>query len=119
MANNDGRGAGDSPAPKKKRAPTARKRTAKSANAAEESAATVAEPGHPAGRSRRSDEQADGSERSPKDAGISTPRAADQADSGDERFGQTQAEGAAVVANDLKSWMDARREDRDAPREVL
>ena len=118
MANNDGRGPGDSPAPKKKRAPTARKRTPKTASAAEESAATVAERPN-VGGSKRADEQADGSERSPKDAGISTPRAADQADSGDERFGQAQAEGAAAVANDLKSWMDARREDRDEPREVL
>ena len=39
---------------------------------------------------------------------------------GDHRtFGDRDADQAADVAADLKSWLDTRREDRDAPREVL
>jgi hypothetical protein len=72
----------------------------------------------------RPQDQADGTERARREttaapAGVSTPRAADQADpedrgdaaSGDD-FVNRDAERAADLANDLKSWMDARGGER-------
>jgi len=38
---------------------------------------------------------------------------------GDGGYGNRDADRAAQVAADLKSWMDSREEDRDQPREVL
>ncbi|MFN2563515.1 MAG: hypothetical protein ABR499_00720 [Gemmatimonadaceae bacterium] len=38
---------------------------------------------------------------------------------GDGGYGNRDADRAAQVAADLKSWLDTRNEDRDAPREVL
>ena len=38
---------------------------------------------------------------------------------GDGGYGNRDADRAAQVAADLKSWLDTRKEDRDQPREVL
>jgi hypothetical protein len=40
-------------------------------------------------------------------------------DGGSGDYGNRDADRAASIAADLKSWMDTRREDRDHPREVL
>jgi hypothetical protein len=45
--------------------------------------------------------------------------AIENADERDGSFGERDADRAADIAADLKSWMDTRREDRDQPREVL
>ena len=45
--------------------------------------------------------------------------AADGDIGGDAGYGDYDAERAASLAADLKSWLDTRREDRDEPREVL
>jgi hypothetical protein len=56
-------------------------------------------------------------------SGVTDRSAADQrperADGGEGTFGERDADRAADVAADLKSWLDTRREDRDGPREVL
>jgi hypothetical protein len=117
MDTNDRKGPGD--ASKKKRAPTARKRAPKGAQAAEQNRTVVDEREVGVGQPPKAQDQADGSERVAREAGISTPRAADQADPGNDGGANPDANRAADLAADLKSWMDARRGDREEPREVL
>lgn len=126
MDNDNGTPGGDGQKPaKRKRAttarkttPSARKRSAKSVNAGEQSgiAAAESEPRE----TPRPQSQADGQEAGARDAAsaISTPRAADQGDpagdadrSGDD-FRNGDADRAADLAADLKSWMDARHGER-------
>ena len=133
MDNNNGTAGGDEQKPAKRKtasvgrktAPSARKRSAKSVNAEEQAgagaaagagiAAAEAEPR----QAPPPQDQADGQERAGRDAlaGVSTPRAADQGDpigdsgrSGDD-FQNGDADRAANLAADLKSWMDARNGD--------
>jgi hypothetical protein len=107
MEPRDGKGPGDASAPRKRRAPSARKRGPKAVNSAEQNGATATEP------EVTSQTEATSAQATP---GEQTPDLGD----GDERgFGDRDAANAANVAADLKSWLDTRREDRDGPREVL
>ena len=124
MARNDGNDPGDAQAPKRKRAPSARKRAPKAVQAAEENGATATErevapqtQPKPAQTEARVERGTDES-RSPGQR-ASGERPADFANPDDGNFGDRDADRAADVAADLKSWLDTRREDRDGPREVL
>ena len=121
MEPKDGKGPGEAP---KKRAPSARKRAPKSVKAAEENGATATErevapqkEPVPAQTQATVHRGADES-RSPGQR-TSGERAADLGNADDPNFGDRDADRAADVAADLKSWLDTRREDRDGPREVL
>jgi hypothetical protein len=118
MESNDGKGPGDAPGQKKnKRTPSARKRAPKAAKA-EQNGTGLAD--REPREAPPAQDQADGTERSPRETNVSTPRAADQADSGDHGdFSNGDAERAADLAADLKSWMDTRQEDRGVRGEVL
>lgn len=122
--------AGDGPTPKKKRASStkrassARKGAAKTLRSTEqETAATVREEApqatakpahtHPTEPSRSS---ADTRGAQPRTSGE---RRVDLEGEHDNSFGDRDADRAADVAADLKSWMDTRREDRDHRGEVL
>jgi hypothetical protein len=128
MEPKDGKGSGDGQrSAKGKRAPSARKRGPKAVKSTEENGATATErevapqadprpaQGGPVVANRGAAEA-----RSPGQR-TSGERPADpgDGDGGDPNFGERDADRAADVAADLKSWLDTRREDRDAPREVL
>ncbi len=126
MESNDGKGPGDSSTPRKKRAPSARKRTPKAVKAAQQTEPPTTDrelapqaEAQPAQTEPR--EEADRSAVEPRSPGqrTSQERVVPLDGQGDESFGVRDADRAADVAADLKSWMDTRREDRDAPREVL
>jgi hypothetical protein len=121
--NDDGKGTGDAPAPKRKRAPTARKRTPKAvqaeqngSTATEREVAPQAQP-VPAQTQAKVDRGTDES-RNPGQR-TSGERPVDVASSDDGDFAERDADRAADVAADLKSWMDTRREDGEARGEVL
>lgn len=114
----------DGSAPKKKRAPSARKRAPKAVEAAEQNGASATErevapetEPVPAQTQAKVDGGTDESH-SPGQR-TSGARPADVGNADDDNFAERDSDRAADVAADLKSWMDARREDRDAPREVL
>jgi hypothetical protein len=125
MEPNDRNGPGDEQrSAKKKRAPNARKRAPKAVTTAEENGATPTErevapqtepvPAQTQARVQRgTDESRNPGQRS------SGERSADLGSDDGRNFGDRDANSAADVATDLKSWVDTRREDRDAPREVL
>jgi hypothetical protein len=125
MEPKDRKGSGDGSAPKGKRAPTARKRTPKSAKTTDQNGATATEREvAPQAQIEPARTQSEVSERSATETRTGAASGADQGtadlDGGDPRnFGDRDADLAADVAADIKSWMDTRREDRDAPREVL
>ena len=119
---------GDAPAPKKKRAPSARKRAPKAVNADQNGASATEREVAPTTEVKPAQDQASVADRSAAAARrpgqrTSGERPADVG-SADESsdwgtFGERDADRAADVAADLKSWMDTRQQDRDAPREVL
>ena len=125
MEPRDRKGSGDGSAPKGKRAPTARKRTPKSAKTADQNGATATErevaPQAQVEPARTPSEVADRSAAEGRTTGASgAEQATADLDGGDQsNFGDRDADRAADVAADIKSWMDTKREDRDAPREVL
>jgi hypothetical protein len=132
MQPNDGNGPGDDRgSAKKKRAPGARKRGAKAAKATEQNGATATEREvAPQAQVKPAQTQSNVADRSvaeargpgqrtsgerPVDLGTADERGYD-----DERnYGDGDAERAADVAADLKSWLDTRREDRGSRGEVL
>jgi hypothetical protein len=120
MAPNDGNDSG-----KKKRAPSARKRAPKAVNSAEQNGATATEREvAPQAKPQPAQTQPSMADRSVVGARgpgqrTSGERPADIGNDDGGPFGERDADQAADVAADLKSWLDARREDRDAPREVL
>jgi hypothetical protein len=125
MEPKNGDGAGDSPTPKRKRAPSARKRAPKAVKSAEQGTAaeTVREEA-PRGEVRPAKTEPAEANRSAGEARPSQPRTSgervvDLRGSDESTFGERDAESPADLAADLKSWMDTRREDKDAPREVL
>jgi hypothetical protein len=126
MEPKDGKGAGEEQRTAgRKRAPSARKRTPKSVPADEQSGPapteretapeTVARPAQSvaAVASRSATEVREPGQRT-SDEPTADVGAADERD-----YGEPDSARAADVAADLKSWMDARREDRDGGREVL
>lgn len=125
MEPKDRKGSGDGSAPKGKRAPSARKRTPKSAKAADQNGATATEREvAPQAEIEPTRTQSDVADRSGTETRTAAASGADEGtadlDGGDQRnFGDRDADRAADVAADIKSWMDTRGEDRDAPREVL
>ncbi len=125
MEPNDGNGPGDKQrSGKKKRAPNARKRAPKSLKDTDENGASPTErevapqaepvPAQTEARVQRGTDES----RSPGQR-TSGERPADLGSADDDGFGERDADRAVDVAADLKSWMDTRREDRNAPREVL
>jgi hypothetical protein len=119
---------GDASSSKKKRAPSARKRTTKAVNAEQNGATATERELAPTTEVRPAQDQAsvaDGSAAATRNPGQRTSgeRPADlgsaDGNSDEGTFGERDADRAADVAADLKSWMDTRQQDRDAPREVL
>src|SRR5687768_6000979 len=126
MEPKNGDGAGDSSTPKKKRAPSARKRAPKAVQSAEQgtAAATVREEApraeaRPAKTEPAEANRSAGETRSPGQQRTSGERLVDLHGSDESTFGERDAESPADLAADLKSWMDTRREDRDTRGEVL
>lgn len=126
MDSKNGSGAGDSQTPKKKRAPSARKRTPKTVKSAEQgtAAATVREeaPRAEVRPAQTEPAEANRSGAETRNTGQQRPsgeRVVDLQGSDESTFGERDAESPADVAADLKSWMDTRREDREHRGEVL
>jgi hypothetical protein len=81
------------------------------------------------GEAKPGQEVSGASDRSVADRGVADMSTAGQAmgdqpaaaadTGGDGGYGNRDADRAARVAADLKSWMDSRHDDRDEPREVL
>ena len=125
MAANDGN-SGDEQRAAKKRAPGARKRTPKAVKSAEENGASptereVAPQAQPvpadthASVAGGTDESRNPVQRTPgeRPADFTNPN------DDDHSFGDRDADRAANVAADLKTWLDTRREDREERGEVL
>ena len=126
MEPKNGDGAGDSPTPKKKRAPSARKRTPKAVSSAEQgsAAATVREEApraevRPAKTEPAEANRGAGEAPTSGQQRKSGERVVDLHGSDESTFGERDAESPADLAADLKSWMDTRREDREHRGEVL
>ena len=122
----DGNGTGDGATPKKKRAPSARKRAPKAVKSAEQGTAaeTVREEApraevRPAQTEPAEANRSAGETRPSGQQRKSGERVVDLHGSDESTFGERDAESPADVAADLKSWMDTRREDRDHRGEVL
>jgi hypothetical protein len=126
MEPKNGNGAGDGSTPRKKRAPSARKRAPKAVKSAEQdtAAATVREEAPraeatPAKTEAAEANRSDGGTRPSGQQRASGERLVDLRGSDESTFGERDAESPADLAADLKSWMDTRREDRDTRGEVL
>jgi len=124
MEPRDRKGSGDASAAKGKKTANARKRTPKSVKSAEQNGAAATErelaPPAPVEAATGQSDAADRNDAVA--AGVASATEQERADRGDgdqRSFGERDADRAADQAADIKSWMDARREDRDAPREVL
>ena len=130
MEPNDGNGPGDERSGKKKRAPSARKRAPKATTSTEQNGATptereVAPQAQPKPAqtlpSQTQPNVADRSAVGARSSGQRTSgeRTADLGNADGRNFGDRDADSAANVAADLKSWMDTRRDDHGSRGEVL
>jgi hypothetical protein len=109
MEPKDRNGAGDGQRPgRKKGAPSARKRAPKEVKATEQSVPTTASELAPQSKPQPAQTQPS---REPVGARTDDVGRRDDGTVDEGNFGERDAESPANVAADIKSWMDARRED--------